>query len=421
MDFPNTFCPDPQGKSIHPGLPQLPEMKKKYKVLLTDGHWAKTLAAARSLGSRGIQVTIGESTWIATAFFSRFCSRRWVYPSPFFYPDHFLDSLIKELKNNSYDALISMEEQTTLLITRHRSRLEPYTSIPFHDYETIDRARRKDEIIKLAMELGIPAPKTWFPGDLEEALNLVPGIPIPAVIKPRIGSGSTGIVYVNRPEELGPAYHRVHRKYPLPLIQEFIPAGGEAVGASFLFGPDSTPLASFTHRRLREYPVSGGPSTLRESIDDPRARQYGETMLKALHWYGVAMVEFRYDPRDGQPKLLEVNPRFWGSLPLAIFAGVDFPYLLFRLALELPIEKVAHYALGKRCRWILPGDLLHFIKNPNRFHLKPSFFHFFDPDTAHDFFSAKDPLPVLGRVLSLLNLVYDQDMKRLMKDRTDPV
>jgi predicted ATP-grasp superfamily ATP-dependent carboligase len=193
------------------------------------------------------------------------------------------------------------------------------------------------------------------------------------------------------------------------------------VGVSFLFGPKASPLAHFSHRRLREYPVSGGPSTLRESIDDPLAKDYGERLLKALDWYGVAQVEFRYDPRDGLPKLMEINPRFWGSLPLAVFAGVDFPYLLFRLALGLPAEKAAPYALGKKCRWILPGDLLHFIKNPNRFHLNPSFFRFFDPDTAYDFLSARDPLPVFGRVLSLLNLIYDPDLKRLLRDRTDPI
>jgi predicted ATP-grasp superfamily ATP-dependent carboligase len=130
------------------------------------------------------------------------------------------------------------------------------------------------------------------------------------------------------------------------------------------------------------------------------------------------MVEFRYDPRDGLPKLMEINPRFWGSLPLAVYAGVDFPYLIFQLAQGQPVPAPPHYALGKRCRWILPGDLLHFLKNPRRFHLDPGFFHFFDKNTAHDFFSWTDPLPVAGRVLTLLTLLYDPDMKRLLRDRT---
>ena len=392
-------------------------MRNKTRVLLTDGHWAKTLAATRSLGRRGIRVTVGESTPIATSFFSRYCSRRWVYPSPYFQPEAFLEALIKEVKSRAYEVLIPMEEQTTLLITRYRSHLEPYTRIPFTAFSALDKARRKDEVLRLALKIGIPIPKTLFPESLEAVPDLIPEVPIPAVIKPRIGSGSTGIVYVYDKKDFWPAYQKVHQKYPLPLIQEFIPPGGQALGASFLFGPDREPLAYFIHKRIREYPVKGGPSTLRESSYDPEVHRLGESLLRALGWFGVAMVEFRYDPRDGRPKLMEINPRFWGSLPLAVYAGVDFPYLLFQMALEQPIEKMEGYALGKRCRWILPGDLLHFIKNPERFRMKPSFFRFFDKNTAHDFYQSKDPLPVLGRLLTLITLLYDQDMRRLLHDR----
>jgi len=84
-----------------------------------------------------------------------------------------------------------------------------------------------------------------------------------------------------------------------------------------------------------------------------------------------------------------------------------------------PMDIPASYELGKRCRWILSSDLLHFFKNPARFRMKPSFFRFFDKNTAHDFFSAEDLFPILGRLLTLITLLYDPDMKRLLKDRTD--
>ena len=181
-----------------------------------------------------------------------------------------------------------------------------------------------------------------------------------------------------------------------------------------------SPLARFTHQRIREYPISGGPSTLRESIADPLVEKMAEKILRALDWFGVAMVEFRYDPRDGLPKLMEINPRFWGSLPLAVYAGVDFPYWLFCLAMDWPIPEAREYPLGKRCRWILPGDLLHFFKNPKRFQMTPSFFRFFDKNTAHDFFSWSDPGPALGRVMTLFTLLYDRDMKTAA-ERSNPL
>jgi predicted ATP-grasp superfamily ATP-dependent carboligase len=388
------------------------------RVLLTDGHWAKTLAAARSLGQKGIEVTVGESTWIATTFFSRFCGRRWVYPSPYFQPEAFLEEMLRELRRRPYEALFPMEERTMLLLAQHRQEVERYTRLPVHEIAFLDRARRKDEVLKLAGELGIPAPRTFYPGPGKAIRELSPEWPCPAVIKPRLGSGSAGIAYVRERKDLWPAYQRVHRHYPWPLVQEFIPPGGAAVGVSFLFDENHEPVAHFTHKRIREYPVSGGPSTLRESIADPSVEKLAEKILRALEWFGVAMVEFRYDPRDGLPKLMEINPRFWGSLPLAVYAGADFPYWLYCLGTGRSIPPIQKYALGKRCRWILPGDLLHFFKNPRRFQMTPSFFRLFEKNTAHDFFSWSDPGPALGRVMTLFTLLYDRDMKRLLNDRT---
>jgi predicted ATP-grasp superfamily ATP-dependent carboligase len=137
------------------------------------------------------------------------------------------------------------------------------------------------------------------------------------------------------------------------------------------------------------------------------------TILTNLKWYGVAMVEFKYDPRDNQPKLLEINPRFWGSLELAIKAGVNFPYLLYKVVMDEEIEPVMKYKLGVRCRWLLPGDLCHFLANPKRFSLQPSFFKFYG--TAYDILSWRDPLPVLGTLLSGLEFVYNSELKNFLR------
>jgi predicted ATP-grasp superfamily ATP-dependent carboligase len=141
------------------------------------------------------------------------------------------------------------------------------------------------------------------------------------------------------------------------------------------------------------------------------------TLLKALNWFGVAMVEFKMDPRDGIPKLMEINPRFWGSLSLAVAAGVNFPYLLYRMSRGENFKPVEHYQTGKKCRWFLPGDILHFIFNPKRISLLPEFFNFWDKKTSYDILSLKDPLPVLGRILTPFTFLYDPDMKHRLKQR----
>jgi predicted ATP-grasp superfamily ATP-dependent carboligase len=208
------------------------------------------------------------------------------------------------------------------------------------------------------------------------------------------------------------AYTAVHARYPLPIVQECIPPGGEALGVAVLMNFASEARASFAYRRLREYPITGGPSTLRESAWNPGLQESAERLLSCLGWVGVAMVEFKVDPRDGRPKLLEVNPRFWGSLHHAILCGVDFPFLLYRLAVEGDVDRVRGYRVAAKSRSLLHGDLLHFLKNPDRFHLRPALYDFSIPD---DVLSADDPLPTLGRLCSLVALVWDRELRTMAR------
>jgi predicted ATP-grasp superfamily ATP-dependent carboligase len=383
------------------------------RVLVTDGHWRKTLALVRSLGRKGIDVTAGERTFLNTSFFSKYCSRRIVYPSPRRYPDQFIDFITKEIKVNHYECLYPMEEETLLLLAQHRSEISRYTYLLIPDSQKIEFVRDKGNLLRFAEAHGIPIPRTIYSLENPEP-DMVQG---PAVIKPRISSGSFGIAYVREREDLIPLYQKVHAQYPFPLVQEWIPDGAGTFGVSALFDEGSDVRAAFIHKKLRMYPVQGGPSTLREGVEHVQIMELGLSLLKSLNWTGVAMAEFKVDPRDGIPKLMEVNPRFWGSLQLAIISGVDFPYLIFKMARGESFDPVLSYTTGKRCRWLLFGDILHFLSNPHRFHLDPSFFRFFDPDTSYDIISQEDPLPILGAMATFFTFLYDPEMKRFLERR----
>jgi predicted ATP-grasp superfamily ATP-dependent carboligase len=385
------------------------------RVFVTDGHWRKTLAVVRSLGKRGLAVTVGESSGVATSLFSKYCTRRVVYPSVRRHPEAFLAFLRQELTGRTYDLLMPMEEETLLLLAQHRDEFKTLTRMPIPPYQAIMKARDKGWLLQHASQEGIPVPRTFWVQDMEDLGAVKDTIPPPWVIKPRVSSGAFGICYVERENDLAAAYQEVHRQFPLPLIQERIPPAGEAFGLAALLDGSGQVKASFAHRRLREYPVRGGPSTLRESVHHPQIEELGIRLLQSLHWYGVAMVEFKVDPRDNQPKLMEINPRFWGSLALAIHAGVDFPTLLYKMAMGEEFDPVLEYTVGDRCRWLLPGDILHFLTNPNRFHLKPSFFQF--RGMAYDILSRDDPMPAVGRFLTLFSLLWDRDLRRFLKRR----
>ncbi len=387
------------------------------EVFVTDGHWRKSLAAVRALGRKGIEVTVGESTRLATAAFSRYCHHAVVYPSPLLRPAEFVDFLYNKLSRRSYQMLLPMEDETLDLISQHHSEFSRWTYLPIVSFEKLNFARRKDKVLQLAKRNGIPIPKTWFIKDITQLNELKDALPYPLVIKPRMSSGAIGIAYPKNSGELMSQYMSVHRRFPYPMIQELIPHEGPGYGASFLFDERGNVKASFVHKRLREYPVTGGASTLRESARYDDIRDMALTLLKKLDWFGVAMVEFKLDPRDGVPKLMEINPRFWGSLHLSVEAGVNFPYLLYRMSRGEGFKSVEKYKIGKQCRWMLPGDILHFIYNPRRASLVPEYFHFWNKNTAYDILSLKDPMPVLGRVLTLATLLYDRDMKQRLKKR----
>ncbi|MBI3392666.1 MAG: ATP-grasp domain-containing protein [Nitrospirae bacterium] len=383
------------------------------KVLILDGMWSKTVAAVRSLGRHGLKVTAGEVTRLAAALFSRHAALRAVYPSPVTEPRAFLAWLDREL-DKGYDAVLPFETVTQEFLAVHRTRIESRTRFPFAPLQAMRLMGDKAETTKMAAALGLPIPRTVHPHSVEEAALILKDFPAPAVVKPRTSSGTRGLRYVSRAEDLWPAYRDVHVRHPFPIVQERIPPGGEAIGVGALYNKGKA-RALFAFKRLREYPVTGGSSTLRMSVRHPEAEAAAERLLDSIGWHGPAMVEFKAHPSDGRPRFLEVNPRFWGSLSLAIRAGVDFPWLLYRMAVDGDIEPVRDYRTGVVVRSIVPGEILHFLTRRGRVRSEI-------PAEARrgrggdDLISLEDPLPVIGRVLSLFPLLTRSDLRRILSN-----
>jgi predicted ATP-grasp superfamily ATP-dependent carboligase len=193
------------------------------------------------------------------------------------------------------------------------------------------------------------------------------------------------------------------------LVQEFIEGRGVGYFALMRHGEVR---AEFAHRRLRDVRPTGSGSSLRESTPaDPRIRRAALSLLEALDWHGVAMVEFRQQD-DGTPVFLEINGRFWNSLALAVYAGADFPAWVAELADRGDVTAPAPYRPGVRCRWFL-GDTRHLIEvfrgrpagYPGRFPQRlETLGSFLRPvvGTRHDNFMWSDPLPELGDWLDFL-------------------
>jgi predicted ATP-grasp superfamily ATP-dependent carboligase len=362
-------------------------------VLLVEADGRKGVAAVRSLGRAGYRVVLTHHSSLAAPRGSRFCAGFLRTPSPA-RAGGFWDCVRAELDRHPYDVALPLEADALEVMSRRRAELPARTAFPFPPHEALEQAADKYAVVSLAQSLGLPAPHTCLPHGADDLAEALRGTGLPAVIKPRRGQGSHGVKRVETESELHEWWPRVTERFGPAMVQEFIPPGGE-FGVSLLLDAGQQVLARFAHRRLRSYPVSGGPSTLRESVHVPEMEGHAERLLRGLGWSGVAMVEFRRDPRDGTPKLMEVNHRFWGSLQLAIVSGVDFPALLCRMAMGEKFAPVTDYPDGVQCRWLFPGDLMHFLSNPDRFRLKPSFFRFVGRELHYDVASAADPMPML--------------------------
>jgi predicted ATP-grasp superfamily ATP-dependent carboligase len=383
------------------------------RVLVLDGNENQAVACARSLARDGHCVEVGAPSAWSKAGWSRACRASFTYPAPEQDAERFVEHIAAEVAGHPGTLVLPLTERTTHLLSAHRDTIEAAGGrmvLPPH--ATVLRAFDKHETTRLAASLGIATPHTELIADFAQARRVARSIAYPAVLKPRASEQlkAAGEIsqagrprYASRREEFLAVYGEMRRRCTEVLAQEFVEGTGSGYFALLRQGELR---AEFAHVRLRDVHPTGSGSCLRVSVEpDPRLRAAALAILEALNWHGVAMVEFRVRA-DGVPVFLEVNGRFWNSLALAVYAGVDFPALVARLAEGTDVDAPPPYQAGVRCRWLL-GDFRHVLevwrgapngypgKFPGRLRTLLSFLTPV-PGTFHDNLEWRDPLPELG-------------------------
>ena len=341
-------------------------MEAKAYVLVTDGQERSALAITRGLGQAGIPVIVGAETARSLAGASRYCVARWQYPSPLRQPAQFISSLVEAIKRFDVMAIIPPTDSSMQVVAARRDQFRPSVTTMIPSLESYDMVSDKYRLMKLARELDIPIPNTVFvpDGNIATVRDQVETYPV--VVKPgrsliKIDGRwvKTSVHFVSHAEELVDLYRRTpYLQYP-SLIQQRIEGEGQGVFGLFDHG---RPCALFAHRRIREKPPAGGVSVFRESIELSKPMtDYAVRLLEQVKWHGVAMVEFKVDRQSNVPMLMEINGRFWGSLQLAIDAGLNFPHLLYQAMNGVPVAVPNNaYRIGTKSRWLI-GDLDHLL------------------------------------------------------------
>ena len=394
------------------------------RILVLDGDQNQAVACVRSLARQGHSVWAGESRGWSKAGWSRYASGQFEYPSPTADPEAFVDGLLAQASIERGTLVLPLTEITTVLVSNHRDQFAAVGAryvLPEH--ADLVRAVDKSQTTALAQSLGIAVPRTCVAATSDQAVEAAERMSFPLVLKPRSSQEhfDEGVKVTGRPkyardvEELRTQFAEMRTRCSAVLLQEFIEGTGSGYFALMNHGELR---AEFAHRRLRDVHPTGSGSALRESIlPTPEIREKSLAMLRALNWHGVAMIEYRLRP-DNVPVFLEINGRFWHSLPLACYAGVDFPALLSRMAEFGDVQSPPPYKTGIKCRWLV-GDFRHLVevwkgrpagypgKFPRRLatlfaELIPTF------GTFHDNFMWMDPLPEIADWIRLIQQIRER-------------
>jgi predicted ATP-grasp superfamily ATP-dependent carboligase len=327
------------------------------RVLVTDASRGSAISIIRSLGRRGYHVIAADSEVRSPGFYSRYASERLRYPPSDQAPGEAIATLLEAARERRVDLIVPVTDDVVLPLSKARERFAGTCALALPERRAFARTCDKLATLELAAEVGVPAPRTALVATVREAIEAAPSLGWPVVLKPRRSrvyrdGGSVEryeVSYAQDAAALAEEMRRLEGRSDV-LLQKYYRGEGQGVELLTYRG---RPLAAFQHRRLREVPITGGASSFRESVPlDPVLYDYSVRLLAALEWTGLAMVEFKLG-KEG-PRLMEINGRIWGSLPLAVKSGMDFPARMAELYLRNPPEADGPpdttYALGVRSR-----------------------------------------------------------------------
>jgi len=358
------------------------------------------LGIVRSLGRHGVPVCVIDDER-SIARYSRYTTISKLVPSLLNASDT-AEILLDAGREHGLDGwvLYPTRDELVAALSQYREELARVFRVPTPAWDTVKSLWDKRNTYHMAEKLGIPMPRTWYPKSIEE-LDQIDGH-FPVALKPAI---KEHFIYATKSKawradnlrQLRQLVTRALRHIPIEeiIIQDLIPGDGTCQYAFCSFFKDGESIAQITACRRRQHPLEfGRSSTYAETVELPILEEYSKCFLRAIKYYGLVEVEFKYDPRDGQYRLLDVNGRTWGYHTIGRPAGIDFPYFLFADQMGEPVEP----CIGKSgVRWVrlltdLPTGTLGILKGQlgARAYLKT--LREYDEEAV---FSWEDPLPGL--------------------------
>jgi protein-tyrosine-phosphatase/predicted ATP-grasp superfamily ATP-dependent carboligase len=379
------------------------------RILILDADSNVALSILQSLGAEGHETYLAGSKIDVIGRHSRYCRQFFLYPDPLESKVRFLNWFSELTSKTTFDLIMPVTDITIYPLMEYSNHNPMNGRLYLPPRESFEFFFNKVKTLELAKDCGVPFPKSQLFGPGKDITGQVESFP--CYIKPirsKVWNGDLGIEldahFSNSLDELEKAYESLS-PYSDVLVQNYV--HGTGVGIE-IFCVNGEVLLSFAHRRIHEYPLTGGGSTYRVSIAMPQTLfHYASMLVKKISWTGVAMVEFKDDGKNAY--LMEVNGRFWGSLPLSVRSGVNFPKAVADWELGQFLPKSIPYRVGIYSRK-LAMDVAWFKRNLFADKRNPylltqpviqtimEYFRILSGKEYWDHASWKDPRPILSEI-----------------------
>jgi len=363
-------------------------------------------------------LSIGLSKYFKSKHIKNIC----LIHSPLHNPEKFNRDLILLLNKIKYNAILPFGFVTTIAISKIKKEVSKYTSICIADYEIIKLAHDKAKLHSYLIENNFQVPKIYEYKRFSDLKCI--DLKFPIVIKARKGCGvEKGVRYAKNFDELKYYYNEITMNtsintdledFSKPLIQEYIP--GKIHDALFLFNKGKM-KAALTQIREVTYPLSGGAGVNNITTYEPELIKYGKEILEFINWHGPCQVEVKKDMRDGKYKLIEINPKLWGTLDLSIKAGINFAVKTLEIAINGDTLEQYKYTVGLKYKFIFPLEIYTIYQDKgNRLKRIKKLLEIFDKNTFTEF-DINDLKPNIYNILSTFNTVLRHNETILPKGR----
>jgi len=373
------------------------------RILVPDYLDQSIYAAIRSLGRHGDRCEVaGRHKWLRRYLKGRYVNQ--IHPTAEQHePDRFVTDLLQLCGEHSFDVLMPFSLESMAAICPRTDQFSGLVRLLVPTPRQFALANDKLKMAQYCESVGISCPKSYSVAEHSDLQSIAADLEFPLVIKARSGSGvSDGLRYATSREELYRYYDELAGNPRGAgsgiIVQEFVPG---YIHDACTLSASGEVLQVLTQVRKLMYPIGGGVGAINYTTHEPELVRIVRQLLESLEWNGPAQIEFKYDERHKRYRLIELNPKFWGTLDLSIKAGIDFPGMLRDLLLGKPFRRNQAYPSGIRYKFLLPRTVFsylqlyaamgaHGIQDPQQYRQT-----FYDLDPS-------DPVPDLLRIGSTL-------------------